>query len=190
MAGIDFIATCAPTVSPVTMQRVIAVESEGNSLALNVNIGRTALSLKPRDKAEAVKLTYEHIANGHSVDMGLMQVNSKNLARLGYTVEDMFDECKNLNAGAIVLTQYYRLALPQYNEPQAALQAALSAYNTGSFTNGFANGYVSKYVRGLSPIYRTSVSAPKHRIFKPGEANNPFTAPSVMFSRQQQSKKE
>lgn len=160
MLGLEIIVLCAPTVAPETVQQIIDVESKGNPLALNVN-GAT-LSRQPRDAADAAVLARQYIAAGYTVDLGLMQVNSSNLAGLGYSVEDMFDACKNLRAGSTVLTTFYRLALARYPEPQAALQAALSAYNTGSFTLGFANGYVAKYVGGEAgapvPLARTSAS--------------------------------
>ncbi|WP_407238167.1 ArdC-like ssDNA-binding domain-containing protein [Escherichia coli] len=49
----------------------------------------------------------------------------------------MFDTCKNLAAGARVLTAFYSNALPKYPNEQAALRAALSTYNTGDFNKGF-----------------------------------------------------
>ena len=85
------------------------------------------------------------ISAGHTVDLGYMQVNSANLKWLGYSVEDMFDPCKNITAGARILSDFYAAALAKYGNEQTALRAALSAYNTGSFTRGFGNGYVTKY---------------------------------------------
>jgi type IV secretion system protein VirB1 len=86
------------------------------------------------------------MALGHTVDMGYMQVNTANLAKLGHTVEDMFDPCMNLKAGSAILSAAYAMALPLHKNEQAALQAALSAYNTGSFQRGFDNGYVARYI--------------------------------------------
>ena len=89
----------------------------------------------------------ELVCRGHTVDMGYMQVNSANLKWLGYTVEDMFDPCKNLAAGAYIFEAAYLRELPKHRNKQAALMAGLSVYNTGNSRNGFYNGYVAKYYR-------------------------------------------
>ncbi len=186
MLGLEIIVACAPTVAPATVQQVIDVESKGNPLALNVN--GTMLVRQPRDAADAAALAREYIAAGYTVDLGLMQVNSANLPKLGYSVEDMFDTCKNLRAGSTVLTNFYKLAVARYTEPQAALRVALSAYNTGSFTLGFANGYVAKYVGGNTggPIQLTRTPAPNENAVAAAIPPNPFTATTVVFVRQKE----
>lgn len=143
--------TCAPNVAPETIARIVQVESGNQVFALNVN---KLKDRQPRAKtaAEAAGLARHYIARGHTVDMGLMQINSANLRRLGYTVEDMFDPCTNLQAGSTILAENYVAASRQWNDPQKALQAALSAYNTGNFKYGFKNGYVAKFMRGPASI--------------------------------------
>ncbi|MCJ8029945.1 lytic transglycosylase domain-containing protein, partial [Shinella yambaruensis] len=143
MIGLEIFIACAPNVAPATIEQIITVESAGDPLAINVNGGR--LERKPESPADAAKMVYQYIANGHSVDMGLMQVNSRNLAALGYTVEEMFEPCTNISAGSRVLTQFYSAALRDYPDQQRALTAALSAYNTGNFIKGFENGYLARY---------------------------------------------
>ncbi|MEX6650430.1 lytic transglycosylase domain-containing protein [Pseudomonas aeruginosa] len=199
MIGLDMMMACAPNVAPATIEKVIQVESGGNPLALNVNVkwvierdekGNPIMvtaadgQTKPKRRKvafkspiaiktaqDAVTVAYMAIDAGHSVDMGYMQVNSTNLKSLGYTVEDMFDTCKNLAAGARVLTAFYSNALPKYPNEQAALRAALSAYNTGDFNKGFLNGYLARYGVGQ----QVAVSVP---------ALNPYTAPTAVFVRQ------
>jgi type IV secretion system protein VirB1 len=148
---LDMIMACAPNVAPSTIQEIIRVESAGNPLAININ-QRNGVTLKPtikiRTVQEAIAVSHAAIAYGHTVDMGYMQVNSANLPRLGYTVEDMFDPCRNIAAGARILESAYAQSLPRFQNEQAALRAALSIYNTGNHTSGFRNGYVGKY---LSP---------------------------------------
>lgn len=145
---IELILACAPNVAPFTIQEIIRVESEGNPLALNINT-RNGVKLRPTIKIttaeHAIAVTYAAIERGHSVDMGYMQVNSENLKGLGYTVEDMFNPCKNLAAGAQIFEAAYLQELPKHKNEQAALAAALSIYNTGNRRNGFMNGYVGKY---------------------------------------------
>ena len=152
--------SCAPMVAPDTLARVVQVESGGNVFAINVNKLRDAQP-QARSTEEATRIAKAYIARGYSVDMGLMQVNSGNLRRLGHSVADMFDPCTNLAAGASILTENYKSAKNRRDDPQEALQAALSAYNTGHFQRGFQNGYVQKYLRG-----------PTHVTLVPGVSGN------------------
>ncbi len=190
MIGVEMVQACAPGVAVGTLQRVIWVESKGDPLAIGVNGGR--LPRKPRDAADAAALARSIISQGYSVDLGLMQVNSRNLARLGYTVEDMFEPCKNLAAGARVLTSFYLSARPRFNDEQAALRAALSAYNTGSFARGFSNGYVAKYIGASAqavpvlpdvPMATPAPgSAPSAPVSTPA---SPYTVNSIVFSKRE-----
>ncbi len=170
--GIEMIIACAPNVAPETTQQIIHVESRGNTLAINVNRGR--LERQPRDAADAAELARKYIARGYTVDLGLMQINSTNISRLGYRIEDMFDPCKNIAAGARVLTEFYANARRSHGDEQAALRAALSAYNTGSFVRGITNGYVARYETGAVAI------APAPRV----PALNPYTVQTAVFIRQ------
>jgi type IV secretion system protein VirB1 len=135
---------CALNVAPVTMDAVVQVESGGRPLALHVNhlsgSQPQAVTLQ-----EAVAMAERYMKAGYSVDLGLAQINSRNLASLGYSVADAFDPCKNLAGGAAILTADYGAAVARFGEGQIALQAALSAYNTGDFYRGAANGYVARY---------------------------------------------
>lgn len=180
-------AECAPSVHPVTMAAVVRVESGAKPLAINVN--RLA-GPQPRasSPAEAARIARHYIAQGLSVDSGLAQVNSRNLAALGYTVEEMFaSPCKNLAAGATILTGCYLRAVPLYGEGQRALQAALSCYNTGNFVAGFRNSYVRKVTAGhavpelTGPAPLPSRTTPAHaaptaRATRP----NPLTADTAV----------
>jgi type IV secretion system protein VirB1 len=149
MIELALIMACAPNVAPSTIKEIVRVESGYNPVALNVNkrngIGYP-LPKKIKSTREAVRASHAAIAAGHTVDMGYMQINSSNLKKLGYTVEDMFDPCKNLAAGAKILENAYLEALRKYGNQQAALRAALSIYNTGDHRRGFSNGYVARYL--------------------------------------------
>ena len=178
---------CAPNVAPVTVQAVISVESGGNPLALHVNDLREQPP-SPRDTQEAAQIAARFIARGYSVDLGLMQVNSRNLVALGTTVERVLDPCTNVRDGAVILAADYAEAVRSRGDGQPALQAALSAYNTGSFYRGFANGYVARYygpagvpalATGLRDTAATA-AAPKHAAPPP----NPYTADTSVFARE------
>ncbi len=179
MLGLELIVACAPTVAPETILHIIEVESDGNPLAINVNNGPRVTA---KNKADAIAISKRYIAAGYSVDMGLMQINSTNLSRLGYSVGDMFDACTNIAAGAEVLRRFYANASRDYGHGQGALLAALSAYNTGSMTRGFRNGYVQKYIGPLAnpPAAR---HAPKRTPAPP--AADPYTAGTVVYQRKE-----
>ena len=155
-------AECAPSVHPVTMERIVRVESGGNPLAINVN--RLA-GPQPRagSAADAARIARGYIERGHSVDTGVAQINNRNLAALGYSIEEMFaSPCKNLAAGAAILTSCYLRAVPLYGDGQRALHAAASCYNTGNHRHGFTNGYVAKFTGGYAvPALTSPVPAPR-----------------------------
>jgi len=137
-------AQCAPNVHPETLSAIVSHESGGNPLALHVNGSNQPAS--PQSREEAASVARQLISEGKSVDLGLMQINSDNLEWLGMSVEDSFDPCQNLAAGARILEENYQRAQRQKGQAQPALYAALSAYNTGSHTAGIKNGYVEKII--------------------------------------------
>ncbi|MGT2457752.1 lytic transglycosylase domain-containing protein [Cupriavidus basilensis] len=114
----------------------------GNPWAIGDNT--THRSVSAASKQEAVATANELIAAGHNLDLGLGQINNRNLAALGLSVEQVFEPCTNIGAAATILTWGYQRAKQVHGPGQEALQAALSAYNTGSLSRGFANGYVQK----------------------------------------------
>ena len=176
---------CAPNVAPVTLQAIIEVESGGNALALHVN-GIRVQPPPPRDAKEAAQVAESNIARGYSVDIGLMQVNSRNLATLGITVEQVLEPCTNIRAAATILTADYAAAARTRGDGQPALQAALSAYNTGDFYRGFANGYVARYygplgVPALTDGVREVVATKRAG---PSPPPNPYTADTTVFVRE------
>jgi type IV secretion system protein VirB1 len=178
---------CAVNVAPATLEAVIRVESGGDPLALNVN-RLAGPQPHPATLSDAVRLTERYIHRGYSVDLGLMQVNSRNFAALGYSIAQVLDPCTNIQGGARILTADYAEAVRSRGEGQAALQAALSAYNTGSFYQGFENGYVAKYYgpNGVPALAgggrRTigAVAASKRATPPP----NPYTADTQIYVRE------
>ena len=134
---------CAPNVAPQTIAAIVQTESHGRPFALNVNGGS-----QPRaqaDAASAAATAKRYITAGYSVDLGLGQINSRNMRWLGLTWETVFDPCTNISALGRVLTHNYNTAIAG-RDPQTALRVALSLYNTGSSSRGFRNGYVAKVV--------------------------------------------
>lgn len=134
---------CAPSVAPETVLAIVQTESSGDPFALNVNGGRQPA--RQNNAADAAVTAQRFVAAGYSVDLGLGQINSRNMRWLGLTWETVFDPCTNVAALARVLTTNYN-AVRAGRDPQTALRVALSMYNTGSQTRGFRNGYVAKVV--------------------------------------------
>lgn len=132
---------CAPNVAVSTLAAIAQTESSLDPVAVHDNTARIAEA--PQGRAEATDLASRLIAAGHSVDLGLMQVNSTNLALLGITIEDAFDPCRSIAAGAAILTAGYAGGA-SHGERQAALRVAISRYNTGNAERGFSNGYVRR----------------------------------------------
>lgn len=142
-AIIALASQCAPSVAPETVLAIIQTESSGEPFALNVNGGRQPA--RQVNAADAAVTARRYVAAGYSVDLGLGQINSRNMRWLGLTWETVFDPCTNVAALGRVLTANYNSAIAG-RDPQSALRVALSMYNTGSQTRGFRNGYVAKVV--------------------------------------------
>lgn len=147
---------CAPSVAPETVLAIIQTESSGEPFALNVNGGRQPAS--QGNAADAAAIARRYVAAGYTVDLGLGQINSRNMRWLGLTWETVFDPCTNIAALGRVLSSNYN-AVSAGRHPQNALRVALSMYNTGSLTRGFRNGYVAKVERHAG-VAQTVTSAP------------------------------
>ena len=132
---------CAPDVAPATLASIANVESRFEPLAINDN--STRIMAAPATADIAVQTATRLIAAGHSVDLGLMQINSGNLARLGLTPATAFDPCQSIAAAARILVGSY-VGGATHDDQQAALREAISDYNTGNAVDGFGNGYVHK----------------------------------------------
>lgn len=130
---------CAPSVSASVLLAVASVESKLDPLALRNNTRR--ISIIPLSVATGGAQAKQWIAKGDSVDLGLMQINSTNLAALGLTVESALDPCHSLEGGDRILSAAYRQGASAAQR-QAALLIALSRYNTGKPFTGLINGYV------------------------------------------------
>ncbi len=206
VAGVDpelsaLIARCAPTVHPETMAAVISAESRGHQFAI-ADAGpvklpwaqRKALvrSLYPGSLEEAVKTAQTLIASGHTVSLGVAQVNDRNLARMGVSIQDVFDPCVNIAVGGKILTDFYEKAVGKFGNGPAAMNAALSAYNSGDWERGARDGYVNliykqvgkplalRTERIVPRITRTAAVAPDTRAEQTNERT--FTMKATNFS--------
>jgi type IV secretion system protein VirB1 len=167
MVDLALVIDCAPNVAPTTVQAIVRAESAGNPIALNVNTKNGPRTYRAESLSDALEHARREIEAGNSVDIGLMQINSRNLSSFGVALPAAFDPCTNLSMGAAILSEAYTRALRVAPHPQHALQLALSAYNTGDLRRGFANGYVARYygrtAPRVAPAHVYSASALVHR---------------------------
>lgn len=171
-------AQCAPGVAPETMLAVVRAESALDPLAIGVNGAAGLRRRQPTNVNEATAQARELIARGYDIDLGLGQVNVRNLSRLGLTLDAAFDPCANLSAAARVLRDGYARGLAAHGPGQAALRVAFSLYNTGDLQRGFRNGYVARvlaHARPPPPAAQTLPVAPvgpttRHPAAPPGPA--------------------
>ncbi|WP_297491923.1 lytic transglycosylase domain-containing protein [Acidocella sp.] len=142
-------ARCAPGVPERVLRGVARTESNFYPWMLHDN--STHFSVSPASPAAAEAQATAWIAEGHSVDLGLMQINNANLPALGMTIGAALDPCASLAGGAAVLRAAYG-AGPVGSGQQAALLMALSIYNTGSPLKGIMNGYARRVVRHADEV--------------------------------------
>ena len=115
--------TCAPQVAPATLAAIAQTESGLDPLAVGDNTAHR--SYHPAAKPEAIALAAQLAAEGHDLDLGLMQINRRNFGWLGLASADAFEPCRSLAAGAAVLT-------------------ALSRYNTGKSSSPVGMDYARR----------------------------------------------
>jgi type IV secretion system protein VirB1 len=155
-ASFDQIASsCAPGIAIPTLRAVAAVESHFDPFAIRDNTTRE--SWTPSSLSAAAALAKDRLKLGHSVDIGLMQINSANLASLRMEVEDAFDACHSLDAARRILQTAFSAGSSEA-ERQAAILIALSRYNTGRPLTGIANGYADQVISAQSASLTTTLA--------------------------------
>ncbi|QVN18974.1 lytic transglycosylase domain-containing protein [Burkholderia pyrrocinia] len=151
MGVIDFMTLaqqCAPHVAPATMAAIVRTESGFNPYAIGVVNGR--LVRQPRTLAEATATVDALERGGWNYSVGLSQVNRQHFARYGLSSTTAFDVCRNLQAGADILSRCYAQATGRTRQPQTALRDGLSCYYSGNFQTGYRTGYVQRVVMNAS----------------------------------------
>jgi len=151
-----FLRACAPSVSADTMGAIVRVESHGYIYAINDNTARAAYCapgavIYPCTHKGATAIAIRAIAQGHSVDVGLSQVNSRNFALYHVSVAKMLEPCSNLRTGSAILAAAYRISRTHFSDQREALWHAIMAYNTGSLYAG--ETYVRTVVENALPTH-------------------------------------
>jgi type IV secretion system protein VirB1 len=148
--------SCAANVPVSTLEAIARTESALYPYALSVNRphqfarrqgwnrGTITLERQPASLEEAIAWTKWLLAQGITVSIGLLQVNSEHATHLHLAAEQLFDPCTNLRSGAALLSTTYAETARAHGEGFVALDSALSYYNTGSPTAGVTNGYVQQ----------------------------------------------
>lgn len=144
-AGQDFESLakrCAPDVHPLTLAALVRKESGFDPLTIGVN-SNPHRSFHPASLSDAVNQAQGLIHEGQSIDVGLGQVNNRNFKKLGLSIADAFDGCRNLAAASRLLKAAYQQYRAAGLDEASALDASLSTYNTGDSGAGIDNGYVA-----------------------------------------------
>src|SRR3546814_1388333 len=76
---------------------VTGVQTCALPISINVN-GVASQPRRPRNEAEAIATARSYVARGYSVDLGLGQINSRNMGWLGLTWDTVFKQCANVEA--------------------------------------------------------------------------------------------
>ena len=142
------IQQCVPTTLQERMAAIVKVESNQNPFAIGVVGGR--LVRQPKNLDEAVSTAKALHDNGWNFSLGPAQINYRNLQKFDLNYETAFDSCKNLTAGAKILTECDNQARNNLSGDDAR-NAAYSCYYSGNLKRGFipdSNGtsYVQRVV--------------------------------------------
>ena len=150
---------CAPQVHVITTEAIVRQESGGNPFAIGVVGG--SLVRQPRSLGEALATARGLEANGWNFSVGLAQINLRNFARLGLTVESAFDPCRNLGAMQSVLHEcWVRAKGKSAAAESSSVRAALSCYYSGSLTFGQQSGYVDSVIANARVARQAAVQQP------------------------------
>ena len=148
---------CAPGIAPEAILSIVTVESRLDPLAINVNhVGR----LRAGSTDEAITIARRWIDAGYSVDIGIAQINSRNLGWTGLSVASAFEPCANLAAAERILELSYARASREASGLDA-ISRTFSLYNSGTTTGGFRNSYVARVWRAAEdvvPLIRSASS--------------------------------
>lgn len=153
---LDYIAQCAPQVSPVLMQALVKQESAFNPYAIGIDSGGEAVRPQPTSLQEAVKKAGEMQAAGKRFSVGIAQIHISNVQAAGLSLEQVFDPCKNLSLGQGILFNFYRTAVKEGYAGIDAVWAALRGYNSGSVHKTISD----KYAQDIFNHMQKLVNAP------------------------------
>lgn len=138
---------CSPNVAPSTMVTLIKTESRGNPLAIGLNGAK--LKYQPKSESQAIAWIKYLDQHGYNYDVGLGQINVRNIKKYKLGPEKLFNPCLNVKVAGQILTGNYISSLKKTSNQQLALRYALSMYNTGNSYSGFSNGYLERVLMNI-----------------------------------------
>lgn len=95
---------CAPNAAQRELGAIVRQASGFEPYVIGTG-SRKAVTLQPGSKTEAITLATELMIGGERVRVGLAQIDSADLKRLGVSLTDAFEPCGNLKAAAQLLRE-------------------------------------------------------------------------------------
>lgn len=147
-----YVQNCSNMVAPKTMLAIIKTESNGNYLAINLNKGKKLL-FQPKNYYQA-RLWVQYLEqHGYDFDVGLAQINIKNIHKYGLMAHEALDPCKNLNIAQKILQDNYKIAKSNSQSTNDALFKTIVAYNSGNFKYNISNKYLLKFLINYQKLH-------------------------------------
>jgi len=125
------------------------VESAGRPWVIRDNATGQSLDLASRGQAEATAAI--RLELGHSLDLGLYQINSVHLRRPGVSLATVFDTAVQRDLARTILAEFLLRARSLYGDTQLAWERAIGAYNDGHVESE-NQPYVARVLRVLGRI--------------------------------------
>src|SRR3954454_11107523 len=98
---------CAPPIAEARPLAALVRRGRGDgAFAIHFDGGPGGpMKLLGSSKAEAIQLASELVIAGHRVRVGLAGIDTRDLDKLGVSIADAFDPCRNLNAAVRLITE-------------------------------------------------------------------------------------
>ncbi len=149
----QLIAACAvPSMPADILQAIIMTESSGYVYALSGSYDYSDYYLLPEtaDEAEySIAVAQASLHHQVNISVGLMQVNSWHLARMGMSVATAMDPCNNVLIGSSIFKEIFERVCVEGMDSEC-LDQSLRQYNTGKTQASSAgDAYVRKVRKHL-----------------------------------------
>lgn len=91
-------------INPLLLKAIADVESNNHPYAINVNKnGSSVKAVFTSSKKTAIDYIRHFERTGYNYDVGLGQINIRNIKRYGMDSKELLNPCKNLHASAMLL---------------------------------------------------------------------------------------
>ncbi|MCP3468669.1 type IV secretion system lytic transglycosylase VirB1 [Bradyrhizobium sp. CCGUVB23] len=158
---------CAPSAAPSTLAAIAKVEGDFDPLAAYDDRTTDEL-LHLKDQTPARHSATDRLEAQHLVDVGLIQVSSRNVSKLGLTPDMTFQPCISLSTAARLLEKRSAddtLAAAKQLVPRQSI----SDSNTGDPARGITNGYRPKVELAARQTTAPLIEVPKEADETPTE---------------------